>query len=326
MNYYLLKRLLLLFILKIPVLAITFDEAKIKADEKGGDSLSFEECKIIGSKFSNFDANGKPHIDGGFHCAYISKIFNDKKQAKIDLAKAKMDLEKKKENDNQKIKFAEFDKIKNEGRIYATLVMDTTENYNKDSLNTLKNNDFKIAGLNLSYNTNKANLIERITLNSPVTYIGLFGIIPQEQWSLDKIKTYLNYIEEKYVKVDYKREVKELDLSLVRNTILKYHNNRKEISQADYNIDYSNAHAIKNLKETYSFENKGDQIIVTIQTCLDGMQNSNAELLLIDIYQNSITIEHVSKTLIEKEKAKELEKEKKNNEIMQQEKREINKL
>ena len=74
MNYYLLKRLLLLFILKIPVLAITFDEAKIKADEKGGDSLSFDECKIIGSKFSNFDANGKPHADGGFHCAYIYRI------------------------------------------------------------------------------------------------------------------------------------------------------------------------------------------------------------------------------------------------------------
>lgn len=107
---------------------------------------------------------------------------------------------------------------------------------------------------------------------------------------------------------------------------MKYHNSREKPSQADYNIDYNNAQSIKNLEEIYIFENKGDQIIVTIKTCLEGMQNTNIELLYNDIYQNSITIEYISKTLIEKEHEKLNEKLKKDNELKQEEKKEINKL
>lgn len=331
MNY-LMKSILLLFILKNSILAVTLDEAKIKADEKGGDSLSFDECKIIGSKFSNFDANGKPHADGGFHCAYISKSYGDKKQAKINSEKAKIDLEKKKEYENQKIKFAEFDKIKNEGRVYATLVLDTTESYNKDSLDILKKNNYKIAGLKLSYEINKLNNIEKITLKSPIetalgTYLSLLsGQKTESAWSLDKIKMYLKNIEDKYKKVDFKSNIQEFDLNLVRNLILKYHNQREKPSQADYNIDYNNAEAIKNLEEIYIFENKGDQILVTIRTCIKGINNSNPELLFNEIYQDSITIEYISKTVIEKVKEKDNEALRKFNNSKEQEKKEMNKL
>lgn len=304
-----------------------------------------ELCEYVRKKSS--DWMGVQYYQDSNTCYIANMVDNEKDKERYDALidyvlkhadeikkerQVKLDLEKNKDDEKQKIKFAEFDKIKNEGRVYATLVMDSTENYNKDSLNTLKNNNNKVAGLKLSYEKNKSNYIEKIILKSPTqtqldAYLSLLaGQNTEKAWTLDKIKMYLKNIEEKYKKVDEKKDIKKLDLDLVHNAILKYHNSREKPSQADYNIDYNNAQSIKNLEEIYIFENKGDQIIVTIKTCLEGMQNTNIELLYNDIYQNSITIEYISKTLIEKEHEKLNEKLKKDNELKQEEKKEINKL
>lgn len=304
-----------------------------------------ELCEYVRKKSS--DWMGVQYYQDSNTCYIANMVDNEKDKERYDALidyvlkhadeikkerQVKLDLEKNKDNEKQKIKFAEFDKIKNEGRVYATLVMDSTENYNKDALNTLKNNNNKVAGLKLSYEKNKSNYIEKIILKSPTqnqldAYLSLLsGQNTEKAWTLDKIKMYLKNIEEKYKKVDEKKDIKKLDLDLVRNSILKYHNSREKPSQADYNIDYNNAQSIKNLEEVYIFENKGDKIIVTIKTCLEGIQNTNIELLYNDIYQNSITIEYVSKTLIEKEYEKLNEKLKKDNELKQEEKKEINKL
>jgi hypothetical protein len=71
------------FYLNATLFALTVDEVKKKAEKKGGHSLSFRECKLVGSKFSNIDANGNKHTDGGFHCNYVSDSFNKKETGSI---------------------------------------------------------------------------------------------------------------------------------------------------------------------------------------------------------------------------------------------------
>lgn len=51
--------------------ALSVEEVKKKVSKYGSASLSFKECKIIGSEYSNYDENGKLHEEG-FHCAYVS--------------------------------------------------------------------------------------------------------------------------------------------------------------------------------------------------------------------------------------------------------------
>jgi hypothetical protein len=57
--------------------ALSTDDIKKKADEYGGVSLSIRECTLVGSKFSNYDDNGVPHPDKGFHCAYVSDVYRE---------------------------------------------------------------------------------------------------------------------------------------------------------------------------------------------------------------------------------------------------------
>lgn len=78
-----LLKILIIFSITNNLFALSIEEVKRKADEKGGISLSFSECKLIGSKFSNLDSNGNPHTDKGFHCAYVSNTFNNKENSLI---------------------------------------------------------------------------------------------------------------------------------------------------------------------------------------------------------------------------------------------------
>ena len=66
------------------------------------------------------------------------------------------------------------------------------------------------------------------------------------------------------------------------------------------------------------FANSGDKIIVTIKTCLEGVGNSNPETQINDVYQNSLTIEYISKKVLEKERA--LKQEKMSNETTKNQK------
>ncbi len=75
--------ILILFSIVNNLFALSIEEVKKKADEEGGTSLSFSECNLIGSKFSNVDSNGKPHADKGFHCAYVSNTFSNKEAYSI---------------------------------------------------------------------------------------------------------------------------------------------------------------------------------------------------------------------------------------------------
>jgi hypothetical protein len=94
----------------------------------------------------------------------------------------------------------------------------------------------------------------------------------------------------------------------VQQAIFNYHNRRDNPSQAAYDKDVKHAEAIKNLKSVFIFDNKGDNIVVTVKTCLEGKGNTTIELLYDDlilgesmIYQNSLTIEYKSRNLVELE-------------------------
>jgi len=210
----------------------------------------------------------------------------------------------KRQQDVINAQFSQFDKIKSKGRIYATLVMDTTEKYNKDAINILRKNDNKIAGLSVKFKKdNSSNLINKITLKSPTEHpvtIILAGRNKSINWSLEKINMIVNTIKSKYEKIDSKRNTQEYNLKQVREGILRYHNARKRPSQSAYELDLKHAESIKNLKETFVFKNQSDRINVTVTTCIKGQRNSNTELHAYEIYQNSLTIEYVSKTLLEK--------------------------
>lgn len=228
----------------------------------------------------------------------------------IQLRKDEFNAQKKAKEDA----FSEFNKIRAEERVYANLVMDSSLEYNKDAIKKIKDNNNKIAGLDVSYKENKFGLIERITLKSPTknimqAYLSLlYGKKAEDTWTLEEIDNVVNKIKSKYKMIDSKKDIQEHDLNTVRDAILGYHNRRTNRSQADYNIDDRNAQSIKNQKETFLFENKGDKIIVTVKTSLKGDKNTNMELLNNDVYQNSVSIEYISKKVVEQEEKAEQEK------------------
>mgnify|MGYP000340752622 FL=1 len=103
-----------------------------------------ELCEYVRKKSS--DWMGVQYYQDSNTCYIANMVDNEKDKERYDALidyvlkhadeikkerQVKLDLEKNKDNEKQKIKFAEFDKIKNEGRVYATLVMDSTENYNE---------------------------------------------------------------------------------------------------------------------------------------------------------------------------------------------------
>lgn len=201
-----------------------------------------------------------------------------------------------------------YDKTREKSRVYATLEMGTSEEYNKEAIRKIKENNNKFAGFALRYGTDESGIIDIITLNSPTD--NLLSIVishaagqkPDNAWSLEKIEEIVNKLKNQYRKIDENEEVIEYDLGTVQNQILKYHEMRDSPSQADYDADVRNAHAIQNLKSVFIFDNKGDNIIVTVKACIEGNENTTPELLLSgDIYQNSLTIEYKSKSLVELE-------------------------
>jgi len=201
-----------------------------------------------------------------------------------------------------------YDKTREKSRVYATLEMGTSEEYNKEAIRKIKENNNKFAGFALGYDTDESGIIDKITLNSPTD--NLLSIVishgvgqkPDNAWSLEKIEEIVNKLKNQYRKIDENEEVIEYDLGTVQNQILKYHEMRDSPSQADYDADVRNAHAIQNLKSVFIFDNKGDNIVVTVKTCLEGNGNTTPELLLTgEIYQNSLTIEYKSKNLVELE-------------------------
>lgn len=87
MHYKLITLLLLpLVITSICNANMTKESVLEKADQEGGMSLTLEECKMVGSRYSSIDSDGNAFTDGGFHCAYISKA-NEK--IKLELLKKK---------------------------------------------------------------------------------------------------------------------------------------------------------------------------------------------------------------------------------------------
>ena len=269
-------------------------------------------------KDCEFNGWGKSHFKYYLLKDYVLAHGNEVKQAR----KAKLAEQK----NRKQVQNAAFDAIKQSGRVYATVVMDTSEEYNAVSLAEIEKNGGSVAGLKLSLDKNRAGIIEKITLQSPTenAFSIMFGADPEEtNWSMDKITKVVESIKSKYKKIDAKKDFQVHDLEAVRNAILGYHNRRKQPSQAAYNTDVNNAQAIKNFMGTLVLENKGDQIIVTVKQCLEGKGNSNVELYVNDIYQNSLTIEYISKELLKKQNKvandklkKESEKKKKENEEM----------
>jgi hypothetical protein len=159
----------------------------------------------------------------------------------------------------------------------------------KSAIKKLKKNKHKIAGMHLSYNKDKSGHITKITLVSPNT------------WTLEKIKKILSTLKKKYKKIDKKDNIKKYSIDEVKSIILDHHNGQKRVSQSAYDKDMRNAKPIKNLESIYTFTNEGDRITTTITTCLQGKENTNLALNIMNIHDDKIKIEYVSKKVVEKE-------------------------